>query len=246
MRAHSVSETSRAISENEGISRYPKSGYEAWNAWDKLFSYGDEKAHYFAGETRDLAISGATGLEIGFGSGDFLKWAQDRGAKVAGTEINSVLLDAARINSVELLPDDFETIAEQQVARFETIIAFDVFEHFIWTRWRRLDAAGRMLKPGGHMAPRFPNAQSPFGLVPQHGDPTHRSYLSRSVIEHLLQDSKLTVSRYGPFFRLQTGRAQKRVVRALRYWFRDAISAVFNTICATNIPWDPIVVLRKL
>ncbi|MFC5385280.1 hypothetical protein ACFPLB_04770 [Aquamicrobium segne] len=49
------------------------SGYEAWKGWSNLFCYTPDKADYFAGETRGLAIAGGEILEIGFGSGDFLQ-----------------------------------------------------------------------------------------------------------------------------------------------------------------------------
>ena len=77
--------------------------YPAWKGWDRPFSYTPDEAAYFAGETRDLAIAGADVLDIGFGSGAFLAWARDAGARVAGIEINCVLQEAARRAGVELL-----------------------------------------------------------------------------------------------------------------------------------------------
>src|SRR5690606_8222202 len=79
------------------------SGYENWKGWHDLFCYSSDKADYFAGETRGVAVAGAQVLEIGFGSGDFLQWAIDCGAKVVGTEINPALLKAAAERGIELL-----------------------------------------------------------------------------------------------------------------------------------------------
>ena len=57
-------------------------------------------------------------------------------------------------------------------ARFDTVVAFDVFEHFALEEIEaRLAALETMIRPGGHLLMRFPNGQSPFGLVLQHGDP---------------------------------------------------------------------------
>ena len=111
----------------------------------------------------------------------------------------------------------------------------------------RLHAAERMLKPGGHLLMRFPNAQSPFGLVPQHGDPTHRSYLSRSVFEQLIQGSAFEIVRYDHEFRVKGRTPAVFVVRLIRYLMRDLISACFNFIYTTRIPYDAVVVisLRK-
>jgi len=224
------------------------SSYESWKGWNELFHYTPDKADYFAGEMRDLAISGADVLEIGFGSGDFLQWAIDRGARVAATEINPVLLEAAAKRGIELLDADFEHIAEQHAGRFDTIVAFDVFEHFSLDEIvARLRAVETMLKPGGHLVMRFPNAQSPFGLAPQNGDPTHRSQLSRGVFEQLLQGRGLEIVRYGHQFRARGRTPAIFIARLMRHLLRDLISACLNAIYTTRIPYDAVVtlVLRK-
>ncbi len=222
----------------------PYAGYENWKGWHDLFRYTPDKADYFSGETRGMAVAGAELLEIGFGSGDFLQWAIDRGAKVAGTEINPVLLKAAAERGIELLDADFERIADAHAGRFDTIVAFDVFEHFSLDEVTvRLRAAERMLKPGGHLVMRFPNAQSPFGLAPQHGDPTHRSYLSRSVFEQLIQGGAFEVARYDHEFRAKGRTLAVRLVRLVRHLLRDLISACLNLIYTTKFPYDAVVVL---
>jgi SAM-dependent methyltransferase len=225
----------------------PRSHYEAyetWKGWDQPFTCTEEQARYFAGECRDIKISGADVLEIGFGSGSFLAWAKDRNAKVAGTEINAKLLAAARTFSVELLPAEFESIASNHRERFDTIVAFDVFEHFTLDEIAlRLRAVETMLRPGGNLLLRFPNAQSPFGLAPQNGDPTHKSALSCSVFEQLTQSIDLDAVRYGPSFRIVGGGLVRTIVRRARYVARDIISFLLNAIYGQQIPWDPVVVL---
>src|SRR5690606_23788340 len=98
--------------------------------WNELFRYSPDKGDYFSGEMRGIAIAGADVLEIGFGAGDFLQWAIDRGARVAATEINAALLKAAAERGIEILEADIERIADAHPSRFDTIVAFDVFEHF--------------------------------------------------------------------------------------------------------------------
>ena len=224
------------------------SGYITWKGWKELFSYSAEEAAYFLGETRGLAIKGADLLEIGFGAGRFLAWARDRGACVTGVEVNQELIEAASTHGVALLPGGVEDVALKYESRFDTIAAFDVLEHVtIDTVARQLASCAIMLKPGGQLLARFPNAQSPFGLPPQNGDPTHQSRLSRGVIEQLVQGTTLEVVRYGPSFRIKGGGVAKGLARRLRYCLRDAISFTLNAIYAQNIPWDPVVVivLRK-
>ena len=218
--------------------------YESWKGWDTLFRYTPDKADYFSGETRGLAIAAADVLEIGFGSGDFIQWAADRGARVAGTEINPVLLDAAGERGIALIDADFERVAGDHRERFDTIVAFDVFEHFSLDEiLLRLRAAEKMLKPGGHLVLRFPNGQSPFGLAPQHGDPTHRSRLSRSALEPLVRGSAFEFVRYGHPFRARGRTPGVFLMRLVRHFLRDVLSACINFIYATRIPYDAVVVL---
>jgi 2-polyprenyl-3-methyl-5-hydroxy-6-metoxy-1,4-benzoquinol methylase len=226
----------------------PYATYVAWKQWDRLFAYTPEQARYFAGEMRGLAVAGADLLEIGYGSGDFLAWARDKGARVSGVEIIPALVEAARERGIPLLPPDLESAAAHHAAAFDTIIAFDVFEHLTpdVVAMRLVTCAG-MLKPGGHLVLRFPNGQSPFGLVPQGGDPTHRSLLSRGAIEQLMLSTDLVVVRYAPSFRITGGGLLKGLARRLRYLARDMISVTLNAIYAESIPWDAVVViaLRK-
>jgi SAM-dependent methyltransferase len=231
---------------SEGSDLY--AGYEQWKGWNKPFAVSAGERAYFEGELQGLKISGAEVLEIGFGSGSCLAWAREQGARVAGTEINEALLAAARMFGVDVLPADFERTASDWAGRFDTIVAFDVFEHFaVADVVTRLRAAETMLKPDGHIILRFPNAQSPFGLAPQNGDPTHKSALSLNVFEQLTQGMSFKVVRYGPSFRV-SGRAgggglAKGLVRAVRYTMRDLIGKVLNFTYSQNIPWDPVVVL---
>jgi 2-polyprenyl-3-methyl-5-hydroxy-6-metoxy-1,4-benzoquinol methylase len=219
-------------------------GYEAWKGWSEPFIVSADEASYFAGETRGLKIENAVVLEIGFGSGSFLAWARQHGASVAGTEINEILLSAAREFGVELLPADFERVSQEHASRFDTIVAFDVFEHFSLTEIvTRLRAAEVMLKASGNLIMRFPNAQSPFGLAPQNGDPTHKSALSRSVFEQLIQGTTFKVVRYAPSFHVARGSIPERIARRLRLAARGLISRFLNAIYAQDIPWDPVVVL---
>lgn len=219
-------------------------GYEDWKGWTERFAPTPYEVKYFAGETRDVKIANADILEIGFGSGSFLAWALESGARVNGSETQEALCQSARDRGIPLLPAAIETVAKQYAEKFDTIVAFDVFEHFTMEEVTiRLAACEGMLRPDGHLVLRFPNAQSPFGLVPQHGDATHSSYLSGSVFEQLIQTSKFQVERYSHGFRVETGPLKKRVSRIVRHRIRSVISKTLNVIYAVDIPWDPVVVL---
>jgi 2-polyprenyl-3-methyl-5-hydroxy-6-metoxy-1,4-benzoquinol methylase len=231
------------MSEFNAQARMSYEGYETWKGWSKPFTYTPEEAEYFAGETRGLAIAGSGVLEIGFGSGSFLAWARDRGARVAGVEIIPALIEAARKNDVELLAPDLPA-AEAQTARFDTILAFDVFEHFDLDDIRTcLARCAVMTASSGHLVLRFPNAQSPFGLAPQNGDPTHKSALSKSCFEQLIQGTPWRIVRYAPAFRTKGRGSARRLKRTLQYAVRDLISIALNLVYTQSIPWDPVVVL---
>lgn len=219
-------------------------GYETWKGWRKPFTYTADEADYFAGELRDAKIAHADVLAIGFGSGSFLAWARDRGARVVGTEINPVLLSAAAKFDIKLLPATLEVVAHDYASRFDTVVAFDVFEHLTFDEIiTDLKATETMLKSEGHLILRFPNAQSPFGLAPQHGDPTHKSALSRNSFEQLTYGMNLKIVRYAPSFRARGGPMTERLVRAIRYAVRDLIGATLNAVYAQSIPWDSVVTL---
>jgi len=219
-------------------------GYENWKNWTKPFQPPAGQVAYFEGECRDLNIAYADVFEIGFGEGLFLAWAKGRGARVFGAEINAAMKVEAEKFGVALLPADFEIVASDHAARFDTIAAFDVYEHLSFDALSaKLRACESMLKPGGRLILRFPNGQSPFGLPTQHGDPTHILALSHAVLEPLIKSTGFEVVRYGPAYRVAGPTPFKWLAYRLRYALRDAIAGVLNFAYGQSIPWDPVVVL---
>ena len=146
-----------------------------------------------------------------------------------------------------LLEPSFENHSARLAGSFDTIVAFDVFEHFTQQQIRdRLAAAAVLLKPGGGLVLRFPNGQSPFGLAPQYGDATHVTPLSLGAVVQLLGETPLSVERYTNAFR-NTGSGVTSVVRRMRFLARDVGTRLLGWAYALSIPWDPVVtiVLRK-
>lgn len=223
-------------------------GYEIWKGWgDRPFQFTAEDAEYYAGEFKGLRIHGANVFEIGFGSGAFLAWALANGATVSGSEKIGVLVEAGRQKGIEILHPDFERSADENAGRFDTIVAFDVLEHMTLNELRaRFQAIAIMLRAGGAFVARFPNAQSPFGLVPQFGDPTHLSFLSVGIIERLVSGTPLMVERYSPAYRIY-GSGSRRLVRICRYAVRFCIERLLSWTYAHDVPLAPVtvIVLRK-
>jgi 2-polyprenyl-3-methyl-5-hydroxy-6-metoxy-1,4-benzoquinol methylase len=219
-------------------------GYEEWKGWSDLFCYSDDERDYYHGETRALAIRGARVLEIGFGSGSFLQWAADNGASVSGTEVNRALASAARDRGFDVLNADIGQVADGYTDHFDTIVAFDVFEHLSIPQIKSyLAATEKMLKPGGHLLLRFPNGQSPFGLVAQHGDYTHRTALSFSIFDQLIKHLRYMLVCYRQVYNV---RGRNWATTFARFWqsmAKRAISRTLNMIFANRIIYDPVVVL---
>jgi 2-polyprenyl-3-methyl-5-hydroxy-6-metoxy-1,4-benzoquinol methylase len=219
-------------------------GYEAWKGWAKPFTFTEEEAEYFSGELNGIPLAGKDVLEIGFGRGNFLAWARAAGANVAGTEVNPALLEAARRNGLCILDTDLARAAAGHRGQFDLVVAIDVFEHL---ERDEVDAALRavdeMLRPGGYLVLRFPNGQSPFGLLPQNGDVTHRTALSKHIIEQLCYETGLRAIRYRGAYRVRGPFGLTRAVRKLRALARDMLGAILNSIYAFHIPWDSVVVL---
>lgn len=219
--------------------------YQEWKSWGDLFVYSSDHAGYFTSELADLEIDGADVLEIGFGSGNCVAWMTERGSRVSVTEVSEKSCAAARARGYDVLPADLPAAAVDHADRFDTIIAFDVFEHLdLDTVGCYLDACCRMLKPGGRMLLRFPNAQSPFGLKTQAGDPTHKSQLSLSVLELMIVNRPYRVVRYTSSH-LYLGKWMSPVwtKRVVRLALQKVMNAVLNFIYASDIPYEPVVVI---
>lgn len=171
------------------------SGYAQWKQWAGDFRAGDRDARYFAAEFAGIPLAGKRVLEIGFGNGSFLAWAQAQAALVAGTEIDEAMLICAREKGFVALPPALDTLAAGD-RRFDLVVAFDVLEH--WDKpslIANLKWIATLLASGGLLLARFPNGHSPFGRVHQHGDITHQTILSKSSIEQLAGMTGFTIVR---------------------------------------------------
>lgn len=175
-------------------------GYQRFKGWDvePFMAPTPAERAYYAAELAGVPLDGAHVLELGFGNGNFLGWARTRGAILHAAEIQEVACDKARAEGVAIVPFDLAGVAETLGGQVALIAAFDVMEHMTPERnIAMLRAACDLLRPGGLLICRFPNGQSPFGLVHQHGDLTHVTMLSIPIVEQMILDLPLRVRRAG-------------------------------------------------
>jgi 2-polyprenyl-3-methyl-5-hydroxy-6-metoxy-1,4-benzoquinol methylase len=170
--------------------------YLDWKDWkDESFGRFDAvEANYYAAETELVAGSGARVLELGFGNGPFIGWSKELGADVYGVELNPTLVDRCRAFLGE--GHAFVDLKDRQLSAlagtFTHIVAFDVIEHIAQTELPAVfTRLAELLAPGGRIILRFPNGDSPFGRIYQHGDPTHLTTLGRFKILYLARESGL-------------------------------------------------------
>lgn len=223
-------------------------GYCTWKDWseESFACYSSRDAEYFLGELSGLSLSGGKVLELGFGNGNFLGFARDSGADVSGTELNTEAVRRAQAVGLHVWNNDLSDTVNEAAGQFDLIVAFDVLEHLtrdeVVLMFERLEI---LLRPGGVVVARFPNAQSPLGCVTQNGDLTHRSALSAPVLMQLLRGRPWRLVKAGNPYRVNTFKNPlRRFAQALRYRLRDAVEMGLNRLYGLEIWLDPNVSVR--
>ena len=227
----------------------PYANYTEWKRWDGVFAASDKEARYFAAEFADIPLRGRRVLEVGFGNGSFLAWAKGEGADVAGLELNADMRDAARKNGFVAFDASLAELASND-ARYDLIVAFDVLEHWDANELsENFRAVRALLAEGGLFVSRFPNGQSPFGRVYQHGDFSHKSTLSTYKIEYLAGLSGLDIVRIANPCRVPSRASAMGILR--QWWLARRRRRIERTIARLygirRLPLDPnlVAVLRK-
>lgn len=148
--------------------------YTNWKDWkpsDFLSTSAHEAAYYSHVIKKTGTQNGSTILEIGFGNGSFLGYAQRSGFSIDGVEVIDDLVELAKNNSftafkeIDEIPDNH---------KYDLIVMFDVLEHIDHENIIDLFKSIKgHLAESGKLLVRTPNGSSPLGLANQHGDITH-------------------------------------------------------------------------
>jgi SAM-dependent methyltransferase len=185
---------------------------------------------------------GARILELGFGQGALLDWAQDRGYETHGLEIIPELVERATVRHAVRLGTIFDLDAAK--ASFDGVFAVDVFEHIPLPELRKtLRLIAEILRPGGICVARFPNGSSPFWGPHMFSDATHTTFLTEGTIRQLIVGSSLEV--IGAFNPRPRG---VHLRQRLAYVGRDIVETIIGYLYfGHRFAMDPnvIVVLRR-
>ena len=226
-------------------------GYSEWKRWDpsQFMVCGPYERRYYKGELGGLELAGRKIVELGFGNGGFLRYAMDEGASVGGTELLAEACARATERGARVYMPDLSDALAEHAGNFDLIVAFDVMEHMTGEQLLVLfDTLASLLKSGGHVLARFPNAQSPLGCVTQNGDWTHRSALSAQVLMQILTGKPWALVRAGdPFMVRDADSLAKRIGLRSRHAARRGIEWTVNRLYGLAITLDPnvVVLLRR-
>lgn len=184
---------------NEKAIQAAQASYLGWKGWGDSDAFGrcDRAASaYFRAELEASRVrlnAETRVLELGFGNGEFLGFCREHRVHYIGTEIDPSLIEAARKSGCRALEAGSAlTSLFEEGARFDLVVAFDVFEHVdIELLVQSLKQICKILKPKGKLLFRIPSGDSPFACAIQHGDLTHRTILGSSALVQLARISGL-------------------------------------------------------
>lgn len=250
-----ATQDSRRESERRVAEQDYGNDYLKWKSWG-AGSFGalrkSEKA-YFSAEVRKTGSvfeEGASVLEIGFGNGSFLRYAQQRQWDIRGTELNAELVDIARASGFNTThAQDLSPFAD---ASFDLVVAFDVLEHVPQESLRGfILEVKRILRRGGYFIARFPNGDSPLGLSNQNGDVTHITTIGSGKARYFAAQAGMDVIFIGGEAKPILGMSALSFIHALiTVPVRKAIDLIANAIFfpGANIPFcssNMVMIYRK-
>lgn len=136
-------------------------------------------------------------IEIGSGSGGFLKRLKENGIKATGIEINKDAVATAKSSGLNVTEENLEKFARDNENRFDWSVSFQVLEHIE-------DVAGflknsvKLLKRGGKLVISVPNNDSFIGKMynPLNLPPHHMNRWNRDSLEKIAPIFGLKVEKF--------------------------------------------------
>lgn len=139
----------------------------------------------FAASLRYLS-RGSTVLEVGSGSGTFLKVARSHGLQIAGVELNPSAAQQSRAMGFRVMEEDLRSLAVHESERYDAVCAFQVLEH-VTDPVSFLADMLQLVRIGGVVVFAVPNDDVMSVIDPDHHNllnqpPHHMSHWSRRAI----------------------------------------------------------------
>lgn len=128
-------------------------------------------------------------LDIGCGSGSFLKALSDNGYKqITGIDLSEEQVRLAHELGVqEVQQGDLVAFLASAKEKFDLITGLDIIEHFTKDELVEvLKLIRKHLKPQGMAIFRTPNLDAPLATVYANGDFTHENYMNASSAQQLM------------------------------------------------------------
>lgn len=125
-------------------------------------------------------------LEIGSGSGDFIRLAKESGLPVRGIELNEAAVAAATSKGLPVERLDLEEATKLYSGTFDAVCSFQVLEH-VSNPKDFIEFSVRLLKPGGLLIYCVPNPESFLKYLDNLLDmpPHHMTRWSRATFKSL-------------------------------------------------------------
>lgn len=102
-------------------------------------------------------------LEVGCGTGNFLKRVQEKGAECLGLELNEKAVESGLKNNIRIIRETIEQHAEKYQGIYDVVCSFQVLEHISDVN-SFISGQLKVLKPGGLLMISVPNNASFLGM----------------------------------------------------------------------------------
>lgn len=194
--------------------------YAQWKHWDanQFAAPSPGMEFFFERLAKRYRLPLGRVCEVGFGNGELLGILARHSAAVTGIEQIEGLVETARteLGVESIRAEQGFWSADSTHRQFDLVIGLNVLEHLAFEELQAFFSwFSRSLKPGGLALFQFPEGASPLSVGNFNGDFTHRSWLTRGKVEHLIIGLDLKIVAYDVEPVFSQGLARSTIGRAL-------------------------------